>query len=48
MQNCDEIPTLDLTLLEEDELQEFIYIVAEVCEQLSKENYILIKITRNG
>lgn len=47
MQNYEEIPTIDLSHLEDDDLEDFIYVIGEICEQLSKENYVIIKITKN-
>lgn len=46
MQNCEEMPTVDLTMLDRGNLESFVYVISEVCEVLAKENCITIKIIK--
>lgn len=47
LQNCDEIPTLDFTNLEEAELEYFVYFITELCEEIATERPVTIKIIKN-
>ena len=47
MQNCEEkIPILDLTELNEIELNTFLLMISKACEELAKESCVVIKITK--
>jgi len=47
LQNCDEIPTLDFTDLEETELEHLVYFITELCEEIATERPVIIKIIKN-
>lgn len=42
----EEIPTIDLSTLDKYNLENFMYIISEVCEKMIKENAIFIKIIK--
>lgn len=48
LQNCEEIPYIDLKDLDQYELDEVITAIEEICSQLSEKNYIIIRIHKSS